>query len=173
MKKGSRHSKASRDLMSLQRRGSKHHMFGKHFSKASRERMSLAVLNNPSERLKRRKRCIARTKGKYYFKDFLDGLSRIERRLWLKENGRKVSLSYHYDPKRQEKHRIFMTGNKYRKNYLIKNPINVVPDWNRHVPFKSVPEFVPIPRIKLSVEQQTNYFCLGISPEISTGFTNG
>ena len=143
------------------------------FLKGNGIKVSLSFTPQRIERARElgRERCL----GNSYLKNFFERLSIRERKVWLKRKNTNTSLGmieyYKANPERIETIRIFMRekmlGNTIRKNYLIKNPVYTPPNWNDHTPYESVPEFVPIPTIKLSVEQQTDYFCLGrISPGI-------
>ncbi len=132
----------------------------KTFSKKHRENMSLA---HSTPELKKQSSiiCSKTMKGNNHYKDFLRKLTPENQRLWKKENGIKISLWYENNPEYVEKLRARMWGNVYVQEHLAKHPIWKKPDWNRYVPFRSVPEFIDIPKTPLSVIGQVNYFTQG------------
>ena len=144
----------------------------------------------PAERKRRSDICIARNKGNNHFLNFFNKMPVHERALWSKRRNAKTSAGikkyYKKHPEHREvlsiahieyykKHpekliylRDRMLGNSFRVDYLIKHPINVVPDWSKYTPYHSVPPFIPIPNFRMSINQSTKYFCEGVSPVIST-----
>ena len=100
-----------------------------------------------------------------YFKDFLKRMKNKERRIWLKEFGEKISLSMKNNPEYLKKLQKRMIGNTYLQDYLENNPIWKKPNWDNHIPYKTVPEFVPIIKQKISSLQVIDYYNRGIIPK--------
>ena len=167
---GKHHSETTKIKISIMFRGRNHPFYNKHHTAESKLKMRLSVINNPRELAKRKKRLLAYAKGNTFYKDFLNRMTFANRTIWLKQRALKTSLGlkeyYKKHPERIKKIKKEKLSNTYNKDYLEQNPIWKKPDWNDHTPFKSVPEFIPIPKTQLDVIGQINYFTQGtIGPD--------